>query len=364
MSLSPRPRRSDPRRAASGARDAADPDAAPEAPGDRPIERAVTDCAVYEKGHREGGVVPLDDAVERLEGTDEDGFLWIGLHEPSPAAVEALGRRFDLHPLVVEDAVSAHQRPKLERHGDLLFLVVKTAEYDDEREHVAIGELTLILGPRLVVSIRHGAPVPLRDLRKELEADPERLAHGPGVVFHAILDRVVDVYADVLDGLVTDVDQVEATVFSDVRSNPTERIYRLKREVIAFKRAVTPLVTPVTRLVDDRALPLPDGVRPYMRDVLDHLVRDAEGVASIDDLLNGVLDANLAQIGVRQADDARKISAWAAIAVVPTAIFGLYGMNFEHMPELRWDLGYPAVLVVTLLVCLGLYARLRKAGWL
>ncbi|WP_210492618.1 magnesium and cobalt transport protein CorA [Patulibacter sp. SYSU D01012] len=359
MSLSPRPRRPDPRPSGT-----ADPDAAPEAPGDRPIERAVTDCAVYEHGRREGGVVPLGEVAERLEGVGEDGFLWIGLHDPSPEAVQGLGRRFDLHALVVEDAMSAHQRPKLERHGDLLFLVLKTAEYDDDHEHVAIGELTLILGPRLVVSIRHGAPVPLRDVRAELERDPERLAKGPGVVFHAIVDRVVDVYADVLDGLVTDVDQVEATVFSDVRSNPTERIYRLKREVIAFKRAVTPLVTPLTRLVEDRALPVADAARPYLRDVLDHLVRDAEGVASIDDLLNGVLDANLAQIGVRQADDARKISAWAAIAVVPTAIFGLYGMNFEHMPELRWELGYPAVLVVTLLVCVGLYWRLRRVGWL
>jgi magnesium transporter len=327
------------------------------------IDEALTDCAVYDHGRREGGRVPLTEALDRAHRAS-DGFVWIGLHNPEPAAVEAVGAQFGLHPLVVEDAIQAHQRPKLERHETMFSLVMKTAEYVDETEHVEIGELMLVVGPKFVVSIRHGTPVPLHGLREDLENDRTRMERGPGAVFHAIVDRVVDEYADVLDGLVNDVDEVEAMVFSTERIDPTERIYRLKREVIAFKKAVGPLVHPLTRLVEDQDLPVPDRARPYLRDVLDHLVRDAEAVNSIDDILSGVLDANLAQISLRQSEDARKISAWAAIAVVPTMIFGLYGMNFEHMPELKWHLGYPAVLLVTLGICAELYRRLRRAGWL
>jgi magnesium transporter len=341
----------------------ADADASPDGGRSRSFDAALTDCAVYDHGERKGGTLPLSEALDRAHRSD-DGFVWIGLHDPEPAAVEALGEQFGLHPLLVEDAVHAHQRPKLEQHDGLLSIVLKTAHYDDETEHVVIGELMLVVGPKFVVSIRHGSPVPLDDLRQDLEDDRTRLSRGPGAVFHGIIDRVVDEYADVLDGLVNDVDEVEAMVFSDERNNPTERIYRLKREVIAFKRAVGPLVHPLSRLVEDGELPVPDRARPYLRDVLDHLVRDAETVSSIDDILSGVLDANLAQISLRQSEDARKISAWAAIAVVPTMIFGLYGMNFEHMPELRWDLGYPLVLVVTLGICVTLYTRLRRAGWL
>jgi magnesium transporter len=333
-------------------------------PGEpRSLDEALVDCAVYDQGRREGGLVPLTQALDRAHRA-EDGFVWIGLHDPEQAAVEAVGSEFGLHPLLVEDAIQAHQRPKLEVHGGLIALVMKTAAYVDETERVEIGELMLVVGPRFVVSIRHGLPVPLDGLREELESDATRMEEGPGAVFHAIVDRVVDEYADVLDGLVNDVDEVEETVFTDVRTNPTERIYRLKREVIAFKRAVGPLVHPMSRLVDDETLPLPEKARPYMRDVLDNLTRDADGVNSIDDILSGVLDANLAQISLRQNEDARKISAWAAIAVVPTMIFGLYGMNFEHMPELRWELGYPLVLAVTVAICVGLYARLRRVGWL
>lgn len=330
---------------------------------DPAVDGALIDCAVYSDGERRGGTVPLATALERAHAAG-DGFVWIGLHDPSTAAVEQLGRELDLHPLVVEDAIHAHQRPKLEAHGDLLFLVLKTAAYRDAEERVEIGELMLVLGPRFVVSIRHGAGVPLHGLRLRLERDRDLLARGPSAVFHAIADHVVDEYAVVLDGLGNDVDEIEALVFSDARANPTERVYRLKREVIAFRRAVTPLAIPIGRLVEDERLPIANDVRPYLRDVLDHVVRDADAVASLDDVLGGVLQANLAQISVQQNADARKISAWAAIAVVPTMIFGLYGMNFDHMPELSVALGYPLVLLVTLAICGLLYRRLRRAGWL
>lgn len=330
---------------------------------DSAVNGALTDCAVYSSGQRQGGTIPLGVALEQARAV-EDGFVWIGLHDPTPAAVERLGREFDLHPLVVEDAIHAHQRPKLEPHGDLLFLVMKTAAYRDAEERVEIGELMLVLGPRFVVSIRHGAAVPLHDLRRRLEQDPELMARGASAVFHAIADHVVDEYSVVLDGLSNDVDEIEALVFSDARANPTERVYRLKREVIAFRRAVTPLVVPIARLVEDERLAIADDARPYLRDVLDHVVRDVDAVASLDDVLGGVLQANLAQISVQQNADARKISAWAAIAVVPTMIFGLYGMNFDHMPELGLEFGYPLVLVITLAICVVLYRRLRRAGWL
>lgn len=327
------------------------------------VDAALTDCAAYVGGRRQGGLLPLAEALRRAHDGD-DGFVWIGLHDPKPEAVEAVGRQFGLHRLIVEDAIHAHERPKLEHHDGLVLLVMKTAEYVDAEERVRIGELLLLVGQRFVVSIRHGSAVPLGEIRRSLEQDPGRLQHGPGSVFHAIVDRVVNAYADVLDGLANDVDEVEALVFSEEHRDPTERIYRLKSQVIAFKRAMVPLVVPLTRLVEDQDLPVPERARPYLRDVLDHLVRDVEAVTSLDDLLRSVLDANLAQISVRQANDARKISAWAAIAVVPTMIFGLYGMNFRHMPELGFEFGYPAVLLVTLGICGFLYRRLRKAGWL
>lgn len=307
--------------------------------------------------------MPLDEALTRAHEVG-DGFVWIGLHDPTSAAVEAVGAEFGLHPLVIEDAINAHQRPKLEQHGDLLFLVLKTAIDHDVEEHVEIGELMLVVGKRFVVSIRHGEAAPLHELRRSVESNDQLIERGSWAIFHAIVDRVVDEYAGVLDGLSNDVDEVEALVFSDAPSNPTERIYRLKREVIAFKRAVTPLVTPIERLVEDDRLPLADYARPYLRDVHDHLVRDSDAVAALDDLLSGALQANLAQISVQQNRDARKISAWAAIAVIPTMIFGLYGMNFRRMPELDLAVGYPLVLVVTLGICVLVHRRLRRAGWL
>ncbi|WP_320669841.1 magnesium and cobalt transport protein CorA [Patulibacter defluvii] len=342
---------------------AAPPPAEPTPRGAAAVDAALTDCAVYESGNRQGGKVQLEQALQRARAC-EDGFVWIGLHDPVPGAVELVGEYFDLHPLAIEDAIHAHQRPKLERHDQMVFVVLKTARYVDDGERVEIGELMVFAGRRFIVTIRHGDATPLGPLRRELEANPERMSGGPGVVFHAIIDKVVDDYADVIDGLSNDVDEVEETVFSGLRENPTERIYRLKREVIAFKKAVTPLVTPITRLVEDEQLPVPDHARPYLRDVLDHLTRDAEAVTALDELLSGILQANLAQLSVRQNDDTRKISAWVAIVAVPTMVFGLYGMNFTHMPELKWTLGYPAVIVVTVLICALLFRRLRRAGWL
>jgi magnesium transporter len=328
------------------------------------VGSAVVDCGLYDAGERRGGHIELETALAKAASC-EDGFVWIGLHDPAPAVVEAVGRHFELHPLAVEDAVHAHQRAKLELLGDTLFVVMKTARYVDSQELVEIGEVMVFLGRRFVITVRHGAASPLHQVRMDLEAHPDLLGIGPSSVLYAVADRIVDDYAEVIEGLATDVEEVEAEVFSGAGANPAERIYRLKREVIELRRAVTPLAGPMQRLADRQTgLPLDPRTGDYFRDVHDHLVRDVDRIAAFDELLAGALQANLAQLSVRDNQDMRRISAWIAIIAVPTMVFGLYGMNFEHMPELGWSFGYPLVVAVTLLICTLVYRRLKRAGWL
>jgi len=280
--------------------------------------------------------------------------------------VEAVGRHFELHPLAVEDAVHAHQRAKLELHGgDTLFVVLKTARYVDSEELIEIGEVMVFLGPRFVVTVRHGEGSPLHDVRLDLEAHPDLLGIGPSSVLYAIADRIVDDYLAVIDGIAVDVEEVEAEVFSGASSNPAERIYRLKREVLEFRRAVNPLIAPMQRLASKQAgLPLDPRTGEYFRDVHDHLLRDAERITGFDELLTNALQANVAQITMRDNQDMRRISAWVAIIAVPTMVFGLYGMNFKHMPELGWTYGYPAVVAAVLAICAVLYRKFKDTGWL
>ncbi len=332
--------------------------------GSTALDQAVVDCAFYRDGCRQQRELDLDDATETLHEFP-DGFVWIGIRDPSPEAVAAVGERFDLHPLALEDAIHAHQRPKLEKHGDTLFCILKTARYVDSEELVEIGELMIFVGPRFVVTVRHGTPSPLHDVRHELEEHPNLLGIGPSAVFYAVIDKVVDDYAVVLDGLEVDVSEIEEEVFDgDDRTNPAERIYRLKREVIEFKRAVVPLDGPTQLLAGGKVPQLDPRTGEYFADVRDHVLRETERLHNIDELLSSVLSANLTQLTMRDNQDMRKISAAVAIFAVPTMIFGLYGMNFEHMPELKWTYGYPLVLVITALICLGLYKRFQKAGWL
>jgi magnesium transporter len=318
----------------------------------------IVDCAVYEEGRR---------ADVSLEGAHEaylrDGaFVWIGLHEPTPEEFDAVSGEFELHELAVEDAIKAHQRPKLERYGDVGFLVLRTARYV-EPDEIEFGEILLFIGDSFVVSVRHGEGVPLHGVRLKVEQRPELLQCGPMAVVHAILDEVVDAYAPVMDALERDIQEVEREVFSDERQNPAQRIYELKRETIEFARAVTPLVEPIDRMTTGRTR-VPEGLETYFRDVLDHLIRVSQHVEASRDLLNSVLQANLAQVGVRQNEDMRKISAWVAILAVPTMIAAIYGMNFEHMPELRWKAGYPLVLGLMAILCFGLWRYFKRVGWL
>ena len=322
----------------------------------------IVDCAIYEDGRRRDGSVDLHDAYGACR---RDGkFAWIGLYEPTEEEFDSLRREFDLHPLAVEDAIHAHQRPKLEVFEDTVFVVLKTARYVDSEEVVQFGEILIFLGKDYILTVRHGEASALKQVRESLESDPELLKHGPGAVLHAIVDRVVDDYAPALEGLGVDIDEVENEVFSPGRSNPAQRIYRLKREVLEFNRAAAPLVEPIDRLAKGHYEVVHHEVRAYFRDVNDHLMRVHEQLESYRDLLTSILHANLAQITVRQNDDVRRISAIVAIVAVPTLIAGIYGMNFEHMPELGWTFGYPLVLVVMLTLCTLLYRFFRRAGWL
>jgi magnesium transporter len=323
----------------------------------------IVDCAVYEDGHRREGGVELHDAYD---ATREDGsaWVWIGLHEPGMDEFDSVAREFELHELAVEDAVKAHQRPKLEIYGHTIFLVLKTARYLDDVEEIETGQIMLFMGPGFIISVRHGPATDLHPVRLDVEKREDLLRCGPSAVLHAIVDRVVDDYSPVLAGVDDDVEEVEDEIFSAKRANPTERIYKLKREVLELHRATFPLIHPLEKLASDRFGLVNDTIQPYFRDVYDHAVRANEHTESLRDLLNGILDANLAQVSVRQNDDMRKITAWAAIAAIPTVVGAIYGMNFDHMPELHWRFGYPAAVLVMVVICVVLYRNFKRVGWL
>jgi magnesium transporter len=322
----------------------------------------IVDCAIYEAGHRRDGRLELEHAYEVCR--QPDAFVWIGLYEPTEAEFESIRTEFELHRLAVEDAIHAHQRPKLEMYGDMVFIVLKTARYVDSLEVVEFGEILIFLGPCYVITVRHGEASDLHGVRTRLETTPDLLRCGPGAVLHAIVDKVVDDYQPAITGLGQDIEEVENEVFSPERPDRAERIYKLKREVLEFTRAAGPLVEPVDRLARGRYDVIHPTVRAYFRDVNDHLVRMHEQLESYRDLLTSILAANLSQVTVRQNEDVRRISAIVAMLAVPTMIAGIYGMNFEHMPELTWSFGYPLVVAAMLLACTGLYRYFKRAGWL
>jgi magnesium transporter len=322
----------------------------------------ITDCAAYQDGRRREGKLDLTDAKEAADGAD--AFVWLGLKEPTEAEFEAIEREFSLPALAVEDALKPHQRPKLERYGVLLFMVLRTARYVDSNEVIDVGQIMLFVGDGFVITVRHGPGTALDGVRKDLEARPEFLRHGPAAVLHAVLDKVVDDYLPALEGVDQDVAEIERDVFGEIDPKPVERIYKLKREVLGFHRAVGPLVEPLDRLVRGSVPYVGEGVRAYFRDVQDHLLRVSEQVDDINNLLSSMLDASLAQVAERQNGDMRRISAWVAIAAVPTMIAGIYGMNFQHMPELGWTFGYPLALGGMAVVCVFLYLKFKGAGWL
>jgi magnesium transporter len=329
----------------------------------------IIDCAVYQDGKRRPGELALDEAYEA--GCEENAFVWIGLYEPSPEEFESVRREFNLHELAVEDAIHAHQRPKLEVYDDTLFVVLKTARYVEADDTVEFGEIMLFIGPQFVVTVRHKPASALGDVRKKIESRPDLLRFGPGAVLYAILDRVVDDYQPVVNGLDEDIKEVETEVFSQAGSNPAERIYLLKREVIEFHQSTAPLSEPLDLLVQSQVPGLHGELGEYFRDIQDHLLRVVDTVSGFRELLTSILQANLTQVALRQNEvgmqqnaDMRRISAWVAIVAVPTMIAGIYGMNFDHMPELTWTFGYPLALGVMAVACMVLYRAFRRNGWL
>jgi magnesium transporter len=334
----------------------------------------IVDCAHYKDGVRQNKEpMPLEKAAECARARDpETGeFVWIGLHEPEPgphrATVEELeevSKLFGLHELAVEDAEQAHQRPKIEDYEDAYFIVLRTAHYHEDTEEVHFGEIHIFIGPGYVISVRHGVGSELASARQRLEARPDLLKLGPSSALWAILDKVVDDYAPVVDGIEDDIEEVETDVFDDEKPAPTQRIYHLKREVIEFHRAVWPLLGPLEALEHGAFARVPEELRRFFRDVADHARRVDEMVNSQRELLTSVLEANLALVSVTQNEVVKKISAVAGIIAVPTFIASNYGMNFEDMPELSSPIGYPMALAAMALCVVGLSIFFRRINWL
>ncbi|MFD5510365.1 magnesium and cobalt transport protein CorA [Streptomyces sp. NPDC059761] len=326
----------------------------------------IVDCAMYRDGRRSPAPEDLSDALDEARASG-DAFLWVGMYEPTEEEFEHVSREFRLHKLAVEDALTAHQRPKLEVYDDSLFVVLKPVMYDDDTDTVTTGELMLFIGDSFVVTVRHGEGAALTAVRNRLEHEPEVLRHGPTAVLYAVSDAVVDHYIEVAAELQADLEEVEAEVFAPQATdtkNTAARIYGFKRQVLEFRRATSPLLQPMDRLAFGNVPFVHEHAQPFFRDVADHLTKASEYIEGLDRLLSDALAAHLAQMGVRQNDDMRKISAWAAMAAVPTMVAGIYGMNFDHMWELRQPWGYPVVLLVMVGACLGLHRMFKTRGWL
>ena len=322
----------------------------------------IVNCAAYADGRRVADV-KIEDISEVLKQADR--FVWIGLHEPDADLLKQVQREFGLHDLAVEDALRAHQRPKLELYGDSLFIVLRTAQLNREARRIDFGETHFFVGARYLVSVRHGASLSYVDVRTRCEATPQLLTKGPGFALYALMDFIVDQYFPIVDALEGELEAVEETIFGETLSRATaSRIYELKRDLLEIKRAVSPLVDICNRLMRFDVPLIPDDTRLYFRDVYDHAIRINEMVDTLRELLTTALEANLSLIAVSQNEAMKKLAAWAAIIAVPTMVAGVYGMNFRHMPELDWLYGYPAVMAATLGICGALYIGFRRSGWL
>jgi magnesium transporter len=350
----------------------------------------IVDSAIYVDGRRVAEPSSLQELYEATR--QHKGLAWIGLYEPTDEEFSSVAKEFGLHPLAVEDAIKAHQRPKLERYGETLFVVLRTARYIDETERVEFGEIHAFVGPDFVVTVRHGKPSTLDRVRQRLESTPELLRRGPEAILYAIMDQVVDDYTPVVAGLENDIDEIETEVFGG-NAGVSRRIYELSREVIEFQRTVKPLPAMLSALIAGfEKYGVDSELQRYLRDVQDHAIRTSEQVAGFRELLNNILSVNLTLVGlqqneevkvltesaieqneevkaltevsIEQNDQVKRISAWAAILFAPTLVGTIYGMNFEYMPELHWRLGYPFALMLMLAISVSLYVVFKRRGWL
>nr|WP_179725037.1 magnesium/cobalt transporter CorA [Saccharopolyspora hordei] len=350
----------------------------PRSDDDRPLaDRPLIDTAIYRDGVRVATPGSLAETYEQLR-RDGGAMAWIGLYRPAEEELLAAAEEFGLHKLAVEDAIVAHQRPKLERYGDTLFVVLRAATYLDESEEVSFDELHLFIGPNFVLTVRHGQSPDMSAVRRRMEADPDLLRRGPEAVLYAVLDNVVDGYAPVIAGLQNDIDEIEVEVF-EADPHVSRRIYELTREVIEFQRATQPLMGILRSLeAGFSKYGIDDELQRYLRDVADHATTVGERAEGFRQLLDKILTVNatlvtqaqneemrkMTEASLAQNEEVKKISAWAAILFAPTLIGTVYGMNFDVMPELHWSFGYPFAVVLMLAVCLGLYTVFRRRGWL
>jgi magnesium transporter len=320
----------------------------------------VVNCAAYADGCKVGPV-DIEDISEVLRFRGQ--FVWIGLHEPDDPLLRRIQKEFALHDLAVEDALRAHQRPKVEEYGNCLFVVLRTALL--EAANIEFGETHIFLGPQYVVTVRHGASLPYKEVRARCEANPALLRKGPGFVLYALMDFVVDHYFPIADALEEKLEALEEVIFDGRSSSETtEAVYGLKRDLVAFKRAVSPLIEVCNRLTRFDVGLVPEDVRLYFRDVYDHVLRINETIDNLRELLTTALEANLSLIAVRQNEDMKKLAAYAAMFAVPTMIAGLYGMNFEFIPELHWRYGYGFAWSLMIGGCALLYWQFKRAKWL
>jgi magnesium transporter len=343
---------------------------------------AVVDNAIYIDGKRAAAPSSLDRTFEELRECPTEGraFCWIGLLRPTAEEIQTVAEEFSLHGLAVEDTISAHQRPKVERYGDVLFVVLRPARYVDPVEVVEIGEVHLFIGSDFVITVRHAEKPDLAQVRLRLEREPELLDNGPYAVLYAIVDKIVDDYFPVLEGLQDDIDEIEVQVFGG-DPGVSKRIYQLSREVIEFQRAVEPLADMFDELrnhLKERAGESDLELRRALRDVADHATRVLERTEAFRQLLTNILQANAALVGQRQNEEiarmtqagydqneqVKRISSWAAIFFAPSLVASIYGMNFDHMPELHWTLGYPFAVVAMALGMVLLYVLFKRRGWL
>ncbi|HYY15815.1 MAG TPA: magnesium/cobalt transporter CorA [Gammaproteobacteria bacterium] len=321
----------------------------------------VVNCAAYASGQRVADV-EVKDISEVLKQADR--FIWIGLHEPEEELLRQVQREFGLHDLAIEDAHRAHQRPKLERYGDSLFVVQHAAQMDREHRRIHFGETHLFVGPKYVVSVRHGSSLSYAEVRTRCETTPQLLCNGPGFVLYALMDFIVDQYFPIVDVLEDELEELEEEIFGEAFSRETtQRIYHLKRQLLEVKRAVSPLVDMCNRLIRFDLELIPEDTRPYFRDVYDHVIRINEIVDTQRELLTTAFEANLSLTAGAQNEVMKRLAGWAAIIAVPTMIAGVFGMNFEFIPELKWHLGYPLVVGLMLGACGFLYFHFKRSGW-
>lgn len=323
--------------------------------------KGIINCAAYSDGKRIAGF-NLNDVHEVLKKNNH--FVWVGLHEPAEDTLSHVQLEFGLHDLAVEDAHTAHQRPKLELFGDSIFVVLRTAQMNQDH-HIEFGETHFFVGPNFIVTVRHGSTLSYADVRSRCEGIPHLLSKGQGFVLYAVMDFIVDQYYPVVDEMQQQLQAIEDKIFKEKPSKATtEQIYQLKRELLEVKRAVTPLVEIGNRLMRFDIKCISDETRPYFRDVYDHVIRINEMVENTRELLNTAMEANFSLISISQNDVSKKFAGWAAIIAIPTMIAGFYGMNFRFMPELEWEYGFYTVILFTIVACILFYYLFRRSGWL